>query len=104
MIFDHSMLDGSQFLRLYALLLASAAMLSVIFAKLVRPQGQARPVADVNDLAVLRGGIDRLVEATTTRMPAGARRSSAPSCLHYPPTGRGSSPLPDRSMSGLQTH
>jgi hypothetical protein len=68
MVFDHSSLDGSQFLQLYLLLLGSAAMLSFILGRLVRPQGTERPVTEIEELAVLRGGIDRLIEAVSTRL------------------------------------
>jgi uncharacterized protein (TIGR04222 family) len=61
-------LDGTQFLKLYALLCASAFIMSLILGRLARPAGREQRLTDPDQIALLGGGKTRLAETIVTRL------------------------------------
>lgn len=70
-------LNGTQFLELYAMLFSACIAFSLIIPAFMRPKGHERRVDDVDQLALLSGGITRLAETVIVRMMrTGAARIS----------------------------
>ena len=61
-------LTAGPFLTLYLILLAAAALLSLIIPALLRPSGRRQAVTDSDQLAWMAGGSARVAESALTRL------------------------------------
>ena len=93
---------GGAFLALYAFLFVGALIGGAVIAAWLRPGGNALPVTDDEELAVLAGGPDRLTETVLARLMANGAAIIDGGRLRFAAGVAGGSPI-EREIASLSS-